>query len=163
MQVNYHDMPAYRLRRIAESILDLAEALFARHFSIKALDWRVLAKLDESSDSISTEIARDMLLTPVQTGRSLQKLRELGLVEALPDPEDGRATRYRLTPAGQVACEAGMKIVLAVQEHALRGLSPVETVALDGLLGRLVQESQYNEDDVERLSAALFGKPRKRS
>lgn len=161
--MQFKRLTAYRVRRVAESILGLAEDLFARHLGIRAMEWRVLVKLSDAGESISTEIGRDMLLTPVQTGRSLLKLRELGLVEAMPDPTDGRATRYRLTPAGVRSCEAGMRIVLRVQSHALRDFSPVEQVALDGLLERLMSSSNYTADDVETLSAELFGEPQTRT
>ncbi|OZI77723.1 MarR family winged helix-turn-helix transcriptional regulator [Bordetella genomosp. 12] len=156
--MQFKRLTAYRVRRVAESILGLAEDLFARHLGIRALEWRVLVKLKDAGQSISTEIGRDMLLSPVQTGRSLLKLRELGLVEAMPDPSDGRATRYRLTAAGERSCEAGMRIVLRVQSHALRDFSAVEQVALEGLLERLMASSDYTSEEVDALSAELFGK-----
>lgn len=154
--MHFKELAAYRVRRIAESILGMAEELFARHLGIRALEWRVLVKLAETPGSISTEIGRDMLLTPVQTGRCLQRLREANMVVAMPDPEDGRATRYTLTHPGRRAHEAGTRIVLEVQRYALRDFSAVETVALNNLLERLMASSSYGEDDVERLSAALF-------
>ncbi|MFM0728970.1 MarR family winged helix-turn-helix transcriptional regulator [Paraburkholderia sediminicola] len=159
--MQFKQLPAYRVRRVAESILDMAEELFARHLEIRVLDWRVLVKLADAPGSIPTEIGRDMLLTPVQTGRSLLKLRDLNLVVAVPDPNDGRATRYTLTKPGRSAYEAGMKIVLEVQTFALRDLSAVETVALNGLLDRLITSTAYSSEDVERLSLALFGGKRK--
>jgi DNA-binding MarR family transcriptional regulator len=158
--MEFKELPAYQIRRVAESILDMAEALFARHLEIRVLDWRVLVKLASAPGSIPTEIGRDMLMTPVQTGRSLLRLRELGLVMAVPDPEDGRATRYTMTQPGWTAHEGGMKIVLAVQDFALRDLSAVERVALDGLLGRLLTSTSYTGADVEQLSEHLFGNRR---
>jgi hypothetical protein len=56
-----------------------------------------------------------------------------------------------------VSQEAGMKIVLAVQDFALRDLSAVERVALDGLLSRLMSSTSYTSADVEQVSAQLFG------
>jgi DNA-binding MarR family transcriptional regulator len=161
--MQFKELSAYRIRRVAESILDMAEELFERHLDIRVLDWRVLVKVAETPGSIPTEIGRDMLLTPVQTGRSLQKLRELNLVLAVPDPDDGRATRYSLTKPGRAAHDAGMKIVLEVQAFALRDLSAVETVALNGLLDRLMVSTSYTALDVERLSASLFGGRRNRA
>jgi DNA-binding MarR family transcriptional regulator len=161
--MQFKELSAYRIRRVAESILDMAEELFERHLDIRVLDWRVLVKVAETPGSIPTEIGRDMLLTPVQTGRSLQKLRELNLVLAVPDPDDGRATRYSLTKPGRAAHDAGMKIVLEVQAFALRDLNAVETVALNGLLDRLMVSTSYTALDVERLSASLFGGRRNRA
>ena len=158
--MQFKQLPAYRVRRVAESILDMAEELFARHLAIRVLDWRVLAKLADAPGSIPTEIGRDILLTPVQTGRSLLKLRDLNLVVAVPDPNDGRATRYTLTKPGRAVYDAGMKIVLEVQAFALRDLSAVEAVALDGLLDRLIASTAYSSEDIDRLSHALFGNKR---
>jgi DNA-binding MarR family transcriptional regulator len=158
--MQFKELTAYRIRRVAESILDMAEELFERHLEIRVLDWRVLVKLADAPGSIPTEIGRDMLLTPVQTGRSLLRLRELNLVVAVPDPNDGRATRYSLTKPGRTAYETGMKIVLEVQAFALRDLSAVETVALNGLLDQLMTSTAYSSADVDRLSATLFGERR---
>ena len=155
--MQFKRLTAYRVRRVAESILGLAENLFARHLGIRVIEWRVLVKLADAGESIPTEIGRDMLLTPVQTGRSLLKLRELGLVQAMPDPTDGRATRYRLTPSGVRSCDTGMRIAERVQGHALRGFSPVEQVALEGLLERLMSNSEYTSADIDAISAELFG------
>jgi len=155
--MQFKQLPAYRVRRVAESILDMAEELFARHLDIRVLDWRVLVKLADKPGSIPTEIGKDMLMTPVQTGRSLLRLRELKLVVAVPDPGDGRATRYTLTKAGHGSYEAGMKIVVEVQAFAMRDLSAVETVALNGLLDRLMASTSYTPEDVNRLSISLFG------
>jgi DNA-binding MarR family transcriptional regulator len=157
MTMQFKELPAYRLRRVAESVLDLAEELFDRHLEIRVLDWRVLVKLADTPDSNSTDIGREMLLTPVQTGRSLVKLRELDLVAAMPDPQDGRATRYTLTDEGRTAFEKGMRIVLEVQAFALRDLSVIEHVALNGLLERLIKSTAYSAADVDRLSNTLFG------
>jgi len=154
--MQYKQMTAYRVRRVAESLLQLAEDLFARHLGIRVQEWRVLAKLADAPESIATEIGRDMLLTPVQTGRSLLKLHDLGMVNAMPDPGDRRATRYTLTAMGQQCYEAGTRIVLRAQERALHDLSTVERVALDSLLARMMQNSEYNQDDIESLSAELF-------
>ncbi|OBR54114.1 MarR family winged helix-turn-helix transcriptional regulator, partial [Paraburkholderia tropica] len=163
LAMQFKELPAYQIRRVAESILEMAEELFALHLDIRVLDWRVLVKLADKPGSIPTEIGRDMLMTPVQTGRSLLRLREVGLVVAVPDPEDGRATRYNLTRLGHVSQEAGMKIVLAVQDFALRDLGAVERVALDGLLGRLMSSTSYTSADVEQVSAQLFGGKRSRA
>ncbi|SDV46917.1 MarR family winged helix-turn-helix transcriptional regulator [Chitinasiproducens palmae] len=154
--MRFQDLPAYQIRSVAESILDMAEALFERHLNIRALDWRVLVKLSETPGSMSTAIARDMLLTPVQTGRSLQRLRELDLVIGAPDPDDGRAMRYTLTPNGEKVHDTGMRIVVAVQEFALREFSAVEQVALTGLLERLMETTNFTANDVDRLSERLF-------
>jgi len=161
--MQFKQLPVYRIRRIAESILDMAEELFARHLEIRVLDWRVLCKLAETPGSNATEIGHETLLTPVQTGRSLLKLREMNLVVAAQDRNDGRATRYTLTKPGRGTYESGMKIVLEVQSFALRDLSAVEAVALDGLLDRLVASAAYSSADIGQLSLALFGGKRDRA
>jgi len=155
--MQYTQLTAYRLRRVADAILHLAEDLFARHLGIRVQEWRVLAKLAETPESIAKEIGRDMLLTPVQTGRSLLKLHGLGMVSAMPDPSDRRATRYTLTPAGRQSYAIGTRIILRIQQRALQNFSVVEQVALDNLLARLMQNSDYDPQDIENLSAELFG------
>jgi len=154
--MQYQQLTAYRVRRVADAILHLAEDLFARHLGIRVQHWRVLAKLADAPESIATEIGRDMLLTPVQTGRSLLKLHNLGMVNAKPDPSDGRATRYTLTYTGRQNYEIGTRIILRIQSRTLQDFSAVEQVALDNLLMRLMRNSDYDQQDVEDLSAELF-------
>ena len=48
----------------------------------------------------------------------------------------------------------------ALSAFALRDLSAVETVALDGLLDRLIASTAYSSEDIDRLSHALFGNRR---
>lgn len=51
------------------------------------------------------ELGRRLGITPSTLTRNLTRLLDAGLVERLADPEDARATRIRLSPAGASAAE----------------------------------------------------------
>ena len=50
-----------------------------------------------------TELSEDALLTQAGISRLVARLEGSGLLERVPDPEDGRASRIRLTEAGAAA------------------------------------------------------------
>src|SRR2546423_6541577 len=66
-----------------------------------------------------TELGEDVLLTQPGTSRMIARLEARGLVERADDPQDGRACRIRLTPAGvraqrQVGAAHGRHVAAAM-------------------------------------------------
>jgi len=72
-----------------------------------------LAALKVSGPARQSELGRRLGITPSTLTRNLTRLLDAGLVERLADPEDARATRVRLLPAGVRAAQAVRR-----QEHA---------------------------------------------
>jgi DNA-binding MarR family transcriptional regulator len=64
-------------------------------------EYGVLYALSVAPDGLRiTELLDDVLLTQPGMSRLIARLEARGLVERLDDPDDGRACRVRLTPAG---------------------------------------------------------------
>ena len=64
-------------------------------------EYGVLYALSVAPDGLRiTELLDDVLLTQPGMSRLIARLEGRGLVERLDDPDDGRACRVRLTPAG---------------------------------------------------------------
>src|SRR5437667_12557174 len=64
-------------------------------------EYGVLYALSAAPDGLRiSELLADVLLTQPGMSRLIARLEERGLVERLDDPDDGRACRVRLTPAG---------------------------------------------------------------
>ncbi|HEU5127374.1 MAG TPA: MarR family transcriptional regulator [Glycomyces sp.] len=77
-----------------------------------------------------------MLSSGGLTGR-LDKLESAGYVERLPDPEDRRGLKVKMTPAGRTAIDAAVRAGLDVQDEALAVLDADERRLLDALLRKL--------------------------
>jgi DNA-binding MarR family transcriptional regulator len=86
-----------------------------------------------------TELGADVLLTQPGMSRLVARLEARGLVERVPDPEDARACRIRLTAAG-VATQRriGRTHAQHVAEAMTRNLDHTELEQLLDLCGRLI-------------------------
>jgi DNA-binding MarR family transcriptional regulator len=60
-----------------------------------------LARLDRTGPTTASELARLERISPQSMGATLGALEERGLVERVPDPEDGRRAILSLTTSGQ--------------------------------------------------------------
>lgn len=79
-----------------------------RHAGVSAsvAAWRLLAALEEAGPSRIGELARmDNSSQPTTTGH-VRTLERSGLVRREPDPDDARAARIALTPAGAAELHA---------------------------------------------------------
>lgn len=62
-----------------------------------------LSQLDRSGPTTSSALAREVQITAQAMGATLSTLRERGLVERRPDPDDGRRVVLTVTDAGRQA------------------------------------------------------------
>ena len=84
-------------------------------------------------------------------GATIAALETRGLVERTPDPDDGRATIARITPAGEAAFRATAPTYLAkIDEHFNAHLTDRERVVIAQALQRLI-------DAHGRIAFGLFG------
>jgi DNA-binding MarR family transcriptional regulator len=64
-------------------------------------EYGVLYALSAAPEGLRiTELSSDALLTQAGISRLVARLEASGLIERMPDPDDGRASRIRLTEAG---------------------------------------------------------------
>ncbi|WP_026924521.1 MarR family winged helix-turn-helix transcriptional regulator [Glycomyces arizonensis] len=77
-----------------------------------------------------------MLSSGGLTGR-LDKLESAGYIERLPDPDDRRGLKVKMTDRGRAAIESAVRAGLVVQDEALSVLSADERRTLDALLRKL--------------------------
>jgi DNA-binding MarR family transcriptional regulator len=67
-------------------------------------EYGVLYALSTAPDGLRiTELSADALLTQAGISRLVARLEHAGLLERVADPDDGRASRIRLTDAGRAA------------------------------------------------------------
>lgn len=136
---------ASRARRANEAweALFRAQASIARELTeadvwgdLRPHDYGVLYALSTAPpDGLRiTELRNDVLLTQPGLSRLIARLESLGLVEREADPDDGRASRIRLTDAGVDAQRhVGLRHAHHIAQTMTRGLSDDQLLQLRDL------------------------------
>ena len=142
--------------RLTASVSQLLRT--GRHVSVRAAahlygelppyGWGLLVPLERDGDQRCSALAGHVGVDVSVASRQLAVLERLGYVERRPDPQDGRASLLRLTPAGADALEAARAVRSDWAVAALAGWDEAEARQLTGLLARLVT-------DLETAGAAL--------
>jgi DNA-binding MarR family transcriptional regulator len=113
----------------------LVGALGERDVTLPQFD--VLATLRFGEGVTQQELAERLLVTKGNVCGVLDRLERLGWVERRPDPNDRRANRLHLTPAGRRKVDALLPAHDALVLHALRSLSDVDVQTLRRLLASI--------------------------
>jgi DNA-binding MarR family transcriptional regulator len=103
-------------------------------------EYGVLYALSSAPEGLRiTELGEDVLLTQPGMSRLVARLEARGLVQRVDDPEDARACRIRLTPAGVAAQRRiGRTHARHVTEAMTRNLDRPELEQLLDLCRRLI-------------------------
>lgn len=117
-----------RLANEAWEAFHRAQATIVREFTradiwgdIQPRDYSVLHALSNAPNGLRiTELGDDVLLTQPGMSRLVARLEARGLVAREEDPDDARASRIRLTPAG---VESQRKVGTAVARHVTRAMN----------------------------------------
>ncbi len=130
-----------RLAEAAQLIArDHLNPLFAR-FGLQPGEFDVLATLRRSGPPYrltpTTLYEAAMISSGSMTNR-LDRLEKAGLVQRLPNPEDGRGTLVGLSEAGLALIDETVNAHVANQRRVLAGLDAAEQVQLAGLLEKLL-------------------------
>ncbi len=91
------------IRRVRRVIGERARAV---HPELQPSAYLILTYLEEQDDVRSSRLVENFGIDKGAISRQISSLVELGLVERIPDPEDGRATRLRLTDDAKARIEA---------------------------------------------------------
>lgn len=125
-----------RLTRLHVHLRHAIERNLAAH-GLQASSFDILATLRRAGPphrlSPGDLMASAMVASGTMTNR-IDQLEKAGLVERLPNPDDGRSVLVGLTPAGLARVEAAVTDHVATQNRLLEGLSPAERGALDAAL-----------------------------
>lgn len=106
-----------------------------------------LSSLDRLGPTTSSALAREVQITAQAMGATLAELRERGLIERRPDPDDGRRVVLTLTEAGMQALRDKRNARAEIVADALTGgaFTPAELeqfAAAAALLERLARNVQ---------------------
>ena len=130
-QVRLHE----RLLRLAGVRLDRAGAA-------------LLFKLSAQGDALRvTDLAEILGVDTPTVTRKVQQLEREGMVVRQTDPDDGRASRIRLTPAGRRTIERVRRARRAWLEALLQEWEDEDLSTLAGLLSRFAEDLDRDLDD----------------
>ena len=127
----------YRLAVLSEQVSLATAQVYRERFSLTRDDWRVLAALADQGEVRTADVKERTTLDKMQVSRALARLEEAGLVARAPDPQDGRAWRVRLKPAGQALFRKIVPMVQAREEYLLSDLTPEEQTVLSSALEKV--------------------------
>lgn len=124
--------------------------LFARHYSkefgLSIAEWRVMAVVGRLGDVSPGGVVERSEMDKVKVSRAAASMVAAGLLEQLPDPEDGRVRRLRLTARGEAVHQAIIPRARALEVLLAAGLSAAEWEALRQLLRRLTLYTRRLEE-----------------
>lgn len=104
----------------------------------------VLMALKDGRPRSQAELARLANVEQPSMAQLLNRMERDGLVERLPDPEDGRSRLISLTAACRDRMPKARAVMQALGAESLEGFSDAEVEVLAGLLARLAD----NVDDM---------------
>ncbi len=102
----------------------------------------VLFRLYRCGDTPLGDLADDLESSPRNITGLVDHLERDGLVERVPDPEDRRSVRARLTEAGRVRIEAIWQEGLEHQFEVVEGFSKDDLAQLRHLCLKLVESAR---------------------
>lgn len=129
------------LRIAGRSLRHLQEKWAERH-GLSEGRLGVLFRLYRCGDTPLGDLADDLESTPRNITGLVDHLERDGFVERVPDPDDRRSVRARLTPAGKVRIEAIWKEGLEHQFEMVGGMSKEDLAQLRHLCLQLVENAR---------------------
>lgn len=119
-----------------------------RYAPVRARHLTIFPHLDLEGTRITT-LAERMEMTKQGAGQLVRELEELGVVERLPDPSDGRAKLVCFTPRGREAMLDGIRVLRQTESALAEELGRAEMTRLSRSLVRIVQflEAEAEADD----------------
>ena len=142
LQVDVSAVEALSALRLASRTLQLLQERWADHHGLSSGRLGVLFRLLREGDTPLGELAVALDSTPRNVTGLVDHLERDGLVERVPDPEDRRSIRARLTDKGRAKIEGIWKEGLQHQYALAGGLTAEEMAQLRHLCLTLVQAAR---------------------
>lgn len=134
---------------VARRLRHVSAAALAR-WDLSPSQARALSVLARHGEMRPGELARHLRIAPRSATEVVDGLADRVLVERVPDPDDRRATRLRLTDAGTRAAD-GVRTARSEETEELFGhLSPADRSELTRILGELRGPAEQDRDLPDR-------------
>jgi DNA-binding MarR family transcriptional regulator len=132
----------YRLAVLSEQVSQCVALVYRERFGLSRDEWRVLASLADRGTARTAEVIEATALEKMPISRALTALQEKGLLERVPDPDDGRAWLNRPTASGRALFQKIAPMVQAREAFLLEALSSEEREVLGRALDRLGEQAR---------------------
>ncbi|HEY0825913.1 MAG TPA: MarR family transcriptional regulator [Ramlibacter sp.] len=131
------DLLLYRLSRLLAVGGSMVIRLCEGRFGITRREWRVIARLAQEQELLSSELAASIQLDRARTSRAVSSLVAKKLVRREAGVSDRRQARLALTDKGRTLHAALFPLVCEINRGLLAPLSADEVRRLDRMLGAL--------------------------
>ncbi|MFP1632572.1 MarR family winged helix-turn-helix transcriptional regulator [Zhengella sp. ZM62] len=133
--LDFQEMPGFLIRRLHQiSVAIFLEDLAAMDFDLTPVQFAALNALEVHPGIDQATLAGLIAHDRVTLGGVVDRLVQKGLVVRSVNPQDRRARRLHLAPAGKAMLEAVLPVVGKVQDRILCGLDENERASLLALL-----------------------------
>lgn len=142
LKVDMSALEAMAALRIAGRTLHHLQERWAEKHGLSEGRLGVMFRLYRCGDTALGDLAGDLDSTPRNITGLVDHLERDGLVERVPDPDDRRSVRARLTEAGRVRIDAIWKEGLEHQFEVVGGMSKEDLAQLRHLCLQLVENAR---------------------
>lgn len=139
--MNLEQFLPYRVAVLAEALSQCVGQVYRERFGLSRDEWRVLAALADGGSHRMVDIAARSTLEKMQVSRAAARMDAAGLLDKLPDPDDGRGWLLRLKPAGRALYAKLVPMVRSREAFLLDALTPEDRAVLDRALTQLGQRA----------------------
>ena len=101
------------------------------------MQFAVLVKIGDEEEVSQNRLGRLAALDPATAQGVVSRLKERALIDARPDPDDGRRSLWRLSETGEALVAATVPIAEQITEKTLEPLSKSERSTFLALLRKL--------------------------
>jgi DNA-binding MarR family transcriptional regulator len=143
------DLLLYRLSRLLAVGGSMVIRLCEGRFGITRREWRVIARLAQVQELLSSELAASIQLDRARTSRAVTSLVVKKLVRRQAGTADRRHARLALTDKGRTLYQALFPLVCDINRGLLAPLSAQEARALEAMLVRLQSRADAMVDAAE--------------
>jgi DNA-binding MarR family transcriptional regulator len=144
----------YLLKRLMHQFRHQVEERLRRGCDMSLAHLVTLDQLQQEPGIAGARLARRLLVTAQTMTGLLRRLEQEGAIERRPDPQNRRADRWYLLPAGQVRLNAARSAGAPVMTKMLALLDPGEVGELRGYLERCVEGLEAGAAPAQRETAA---------
>ena len=142
LQVDMASVEALAALRYAGRMVHLLQERWGAMHGLSEGRMGVLFRLYRCGDLPLGELADDLIMSPRNVTGLVDRLERQGLAERVPDPEDRRSVRARLTQAGRETIESIWKEGLDRQFEIVEGMSKDDLAQLRHLCLLLVENAR---------------------
>ncbi|MEC8776552.1 MAG: MarR family winged helix-turn-helix transcriptional regulator [Pseudomonadota bacterium] len=101
------------------------------------MQFAVLVKIGDEEEVSQNRLGRLAAMDPATVQGVVRRLKERALIDARPDPDDGRRSLWRLSETGEALVAATVSIAEQITEKTLEPLSKSERSTFLALLRKL--------------------------